>query len=561
MPYAYGYEDYYDEHSNYTRDTDRSSVARSYDSNSNGALEESERTSYVESTAGSYDSNNNSSALDETERDSAYEEQSAYDEESRYDQAYARSRDPYEEYDEYFSDDYEDEDDEEYDDYEEYFEEEENPLPPFDTFQFEDPNTATREVNVSKFAFSVSADDELPDSYKNLDQYGQYLHLPKRNEPTKVDEQPKRRKPKQPIRMLPNNVKSHHRYPFTKRKYYTLTTIVAAVALVATGIYLSTQSLATVSPQQFKSSYIDKDAQYLFLPKFYFGGMTGGIRGDVQRRANVDETALLDPSYETLPGMVVPILRNSNNVNAKLNNRKEPDPYHGFGPAQFYPGQSVRSDSKATLTSGALTSYNPPSETGPIIVLDPMFHGSMMDVSHLPYNPVREIPVFWDVPMTGGQRIQYIFGHCLKLIQCSEVGKDLLSRQAEVSGVSVESYDPPLNSEFIRSSTYANVDCSTSSGIERGRAHDLATSNTVDVIYSPNIMDVARLFLPPVEAYGRGIVLIRDPIDRVVALYEYLNVAKHGDSNGVNKMSLEQFVRSGKTRLIICFVPLCLQYV
>lgn len=176
----------------------------------------------------------------------------------------------------------------------------------------------------------------------------------------------------------------------------------------------------------------------------------------------------------------------------------------------------------------------------------------MMDVSHLPYNPVREIPVFWDVPMTGGPRVQYVFGHCLKLVQCSEAGEELLSRQSEVHGESSSlEYNPPLKVEFIHSSTYANVDCSTSTGIDRAISQDLATSNMVDVIYSPNIMDVARLFLPPVEAYGRGIVLIRDPVDRILALYEYLNVAKHGDSNGVNKMSLEQFVRSGECILCV----------
>ena len=150
--------------------------------------------------------------------------------------------------------------------------------------------------------------------------------------------------------------------------------------------------------------------------------------------------------------------------------------------------------------------------------------------------------------MTGGPRVQYVFGNCLRLVQCSEVGKELLDRQSKES---TSERDLPLKAEFIHSSTYANADCSTSSGIDRGIAQDLATSNLVDVVYSPNIMDAARLFLPPVEAYGRGIVLMRDPVDRVVALYEYLNAAKQGDGRGVNKLSLEQFAKSGELPLAL----------
>jgi hypothetical protein len=208
---------------------------------------------------------------------------------------------------------------------------------------------------------------------------------------------------------------------------------------------------------------------------------------------------------------MVPILRNSNSNNAGLGTRVK-DPFNGFGPPQFHPALSTRSIShdghvpeKVTLTSTPLTGYNPPADDGPAIVLDPMLHGALVDVSYLPYNPDLEISVFWDVPMTGGPRVQYVFGNCLRLVQCSEVGKELLDRQSKES---TSERDLPLKAEFIHSSTYANVDCSTSSGIDRGIAQDLATSNLVDVVYSPNIMDAARLFLPPVEAYGRGIVLM-----------------------------------------------------
>lgn len=101
-------------------------------------------------------------------------------------------------------------------------------------------------------------------------------------------------------------------------------------------------------------------------------------------------------------------------------------------------------------------------------------------------------------------------------------------------------FDPPLRTEVVYTSTYVNVDCSTKEGIDRGIAKNLATSNMIDVIYSPNIRVLARLFAPPVQAYGRPAVIIRNPIERAVAKYEYLK----GKDTHVKKMTLEKFAKS-----------------
>ena len=595
--YAYGYEEYYDEQSanaqsatedyeDYTVSTYSHSVVsrrvydqRQYDDQSQPIYDQKtydesqyidEQTSYDQSQPiydqpsydesqqideqSSYDSGYDQSSYDQSQYNQSAYDQSQYDQ-SAYNQYDQQNCDPYDEQEGYYDDEVEEYGDE-YAEYDEYFEEEEEDVALLmSTVQFEDGNAATREVNVSKLMFSAKAEEELPESYKDAEQYGEYfLKLPKRDEEVKEIEPPKRRKPVTPIRMLPIDKKPYeYRYPFTKRRYYTATTIVAAVGLAATGIYMSAETLATLSPQQYRASYVDKNADYFYLPRFQFGGFTGGLKGDIQRRADIAEASMDASIYKgaLLPG-VVPILKTPDT--RKVETSHSQDPFHGFGPPQFNPAANTRSvhkspSDKVTLTSTELTAYNPPTDQGPAIVLDPMFHGSMMDVSYLPYNPIREIPVFWDVPLTGGPRIQTVLGKCLKLVQCSDVGKELLARQLEEIGESTSSdLDPPLKADFIHSSIFTNVDCSTSTGIDRGISLNLATSNMVDVIYSPNIMDVARLFLPPVEAYGRGIVLMRNPVERVLSLYEYLTVAKHGDSNGVNKMSLEQFARSGELK-------------
>jgi len=83
----------------------------------------------------------------------------------------------------------------------------------------------------------------------------------------------------------------------------------------------------------------------------------------------------------------------------------------------------------------------------------------------------------------------------------------------------------------------------------------LIASNLVDVIHSPDMHDVARLFAPPMQAYGRAIVMVRHPIARAVAKYQWLR-----QSNAeVKEMTLEEFVMSGKLQmccLYACFLLL-----
>jgi hypothetical protein len=421
----------------------------------------------------------------------------------------------------------------------------------------------------------VEADElaSLPGSYKDADIYGHSLILPREEvNVAPTVEVPKPKKVKEPARMLQltGHGQYEYKYPFAKRKYYTLTTVAAAVSLAVTGIYLSCEALSTLSPQEYSASLSKQapyDAEYLYLPRFQFGGFTGGLRGEIQRRANLADGSYgpqEDVATDSAPPRIVPIL-GFHDRDVAISSRSTGDPFRGFGPPQFNPLKNTRSasiDSKVTLTSAPLTSYIPPSDDGPTIVLDPMFHGSMMDVSYLPYNSLREIPVFWDVPMSGGPRIQYVFGHCLKLVQCSGVGMELLQRERNGSGSSSETsvndqtnaalevssnFDPPLRTAFIRSSTFANVDCSTPSGIDRAISQNLATANIIDIVYSPNFMDAARLFLPPIEAYGRGVVLMRHPVERVLASYEYLRLAMHDSNLGmVRNMNLEEFAQSGE---------------
>jgi hypothetical protein len=101
--------------------------------------------------------------------------------------------------------------------------------------------------------------------------------------------------------------------------------------------------------------------------------------------------------------------------------------------------------------------------------------------------------------------------------------------------------DPPLLTEFHRSATYVNVDCSSPEGVDRGIAHDLAKSDIADIFYSHDPYDIARLFAPPMEVYGRGVVMIRNPIRRAFATFKRLQIKR---PDIVQDMTLEQFATS-----------------
>ena len=211
----------------------------------------------------------------------------------------------------------------------------------------------------------------------------------------------------------------------------------------------------------------------------------------------------------------------------------------------------------------------------------------------------------------GGSTIEAMFGNCLKLVQCTGLGAEILSRERELeyegridvgggsgnlggrrslmtvvprveeavvmapiadntnsfitlplamahdvettaTGSDIPShppptfFDPPLRMEIVYTSTYVNVDCATPQGVDRGVSHSLAASGMSDVIHSPDFHDVARLFQPTsptdVRMHGRAVVVLRDPIELSVAMYERLRFA----DGEVGVMSLEEFAASGE---------------
>ena len=422
---------------------------------------------------------------------------------------------------------------------------------------------ATQEINVVDYQDVIYDADELsslPEEYL-LDEYGnRYHHSSMKVRERLLHSEQQQQHQQQTSKnndtvtlLLPSSSSLE-----SKRRWTTsLVTILATVALAVMGIIFSIQSLYIIDYSSYDND-VDSSSNNerhtpppLLLSTQYrqFGGVLGGLLS----------WGGVDAGCDTNMG-------GGDNTHCR---QRSSD---GGGISSSVGGSSsdivlasphlrTSSSSVAVLTSLPLRSYVPPLEKRTMVsppTINPIIDNSYMDLSILPYNPRHEIPMVWNVPLSdGGSTIELVFGNCLKLVQCNGRGHEILSREhaLEFGGTRVvvdsssssrrammkvipktddghllqypPEFNPHLQTEIVFTSTFVNVDCTTPLGIDRGILHNLATSDMSDVIHSPDIYDVARLFVPSSissstpnkKTFGRGMVILRNPIEMAVAKY------------------------------------------
>lgn len=91
---------------------------------------------------------------------------------------------------------------------------------------------------------------------------------------------------------------------------------------------------------------------------------------------------------------------------------------------------------------------------------------------------------------------------------------------------------------------YVNVDTTTARGIQRAKSLSLIESNMADIIVSPLIHEISELFSPTHQ--GRMFAVFRNPIDRIVSQFYYLQNATWEPTYNpaFAKMTIAQYVRS-----------------
>ena len=150
-----------------------------------------------------------------------------------------------------------------------------------------------------------------------------------------------------------------------------------------------------------------------------------------------------------------------------------------------------------------------------------------------PYDKSTETPYFWDVHFSGETIAERVFSKCHGLVQAAEHG----FQQPEYTEDELSTFD-------LNGATYVNVDLTTEMGIARAQRLNLAGKRIADIIISPNLQQVTKVFLP--ENKGRMFALFRHPVDRAVGMYYYLSKATWDPmyNSKLTDMSLVEYAAS-----------------
>jgi len=132
--------------------------------------------------------------------------------------------------------------------------------------------------------------------------------------------------------------------------------------------------------------------------------------------------------------------------------------------------------------------------------------------------------LFFHVPRNGGQSIKDIVGSCLGLVQASDVG----IRNGHDQDASLQIVD-------IEHIKYVNVDVNSKPGIERaaslGCCSSRSSANTPnnatssssihpDLVSTPYFLNAVK-YLFSAESPARAFILLRNPMERALSMYEY----------------------------------------
>ena len=148
-----------------------------------------------------------------------------------------------------------------------------------------------------------------------------------------------------------------------------------------------------------------------------------------------------------------------------------------------------------------------------------------------------DIPIFWHIAKTGGTSIKNVLSLCYRRTLASEVG----IRDGHANDEMIQVFE---HGGF----PYVNVDTSTADGIERARRMNLMHYDIHGlVIVSPWVHNIEQLFAHQNNTKrGRVFGMFRDPIDRAVSMYHYLQYATWEPSYNpiLKNMTLEEYAES-----------------
>lgn len=131
--------------------------------------------------------------------------------------------------------------------------------------------------------------------------------------------------------------------------------------------------------------------------------------------------------------------------------------------------------------------------------------------------------------------MKHIFCQCFDFVAATENGH----AESEIS-------DENLRIIWNEGMSFVNVDTSTPQGILKAKSLHLAQSGKVNVIITPLVYDMANIF--DANHRGRMFTMMRHPIDRVVSMFYYLQVATWESTYdpSLSEMTIEEYASSDK---------------
>jgi Sulfotransferase family len=124
----------------------------------------------------------------------------------------------------------------------------------------------------------------------------------------------------------------------------------------------------------------------------------------------------------------------------------------------------------------------------------------------------KTVGFYWQVPRCGGTTLKHIMGTCLKRVQAARAAADYCDMNSDELALCK-----------TKSGIFINADPSDHLGIQRSDKMGLVPSGMADVVVSSRILHAATLF--DQEHKGRIFTVLRDPVERAVSTFYYLQNA------------------------------------
>lgn len=131
------------------------------------------------------------------------------------------------------------------------------------------------------------------------------------------------------------------------------------------------------------------------------------------------------------------------------------------------------------------------------------------------FDPIAQkkvVGMYWQVPRCGGTTLKHILGTCLRRTAAARTSADYCDMNSD-----------QLQTCQTKVGTFVNADPSDHGGIQRCERMGLIQSGIPDVIVSSRILHAATLYDP--DHKGRLFTILRNPIDRAVSTFYYLQNA------------------------------------